>query len=530
MQKLLFTLFLAAAFSANAQDDILDARTNYDIDDEVTVTGIVTNDGALGSVRYIQDASAGVALYPGDDWTGFDEPQIGDEITITGLLSEFNGLLEVGPDLSSVTINSSGNALPDFQVITADEAGEDLEGELVTIEGCFFEIGGGCEFGSGAQTMTGNSTYPFIANSEQGVIYVRDGNPLEGEILPTGETTVHGIVSQFSFSGFDGYQILSRSTEDLVGTSAINLASVVDQYDIVTDAISIQWSTDIAGDSKVEYGTTTALGMVVSDATVATEHQLTIDGLEAGTIYYIRASSTSGDDTAESSIKPYCTKSNSSGDIRVYFTQEVETSVATEEDAVALFEDMNDTIAAYIMGAQHTIDMAIYNINNSVIVDAINFAFNNGVDVRYIAQGTNLNAGVDDFESGIPINYREDDEGSGMHNKFIIVDADYEADAFVLTGSTNMTTNNLVDDFNNLIIFQDQSMARGYRLEFNEMWGSDGPEPDAGNSKFGANKTVNTPKKYVVGESPVEVYFSPTDNTTAALQCAVESTQSALNF
>lgn len=530
MQKLLFTLFLAAAFSANAQDDILDARTNYDIDDEVTVTGIVTNDGALGSVRYIQDASAGVALYPGDDWTGFDEPQIGDEITITGLLSEFNGLLEVGPDLSSVTINSSGNALPDFQVITAGEAGEDLEGELVTIEGCFFEIGGGCEFGSGAQTMTGNSTYPFIANSEQGVIYVRDGNPLEGEILPTGETTVHGIVSQFSFSGFGGYQILPRNTDDLVGTSAINLASVVDQYDIVTDAISIQWSTDIAGDSKVEYGTTTALGMDVSDATVATDHQLTIDGLEAGTIYYIRASSTSGDDTAESSIKPYCTKSNSSGDIRVYFTQEVETSVATEEDAVALFEDMNDTIAAYIMGAQHTIDMAIYNINNSVIVDAINFAFNNGVDVRYIAQGTNLNAGVDDFESGIPINYREDDEGSGMHNKFIIVDADYEADAFVLTGSTNMTTNNLIDDFNNLIIFQDQSMARGYRLEFNEMWGSDGPEPDAGNSKFGANKTVNTPKKYVVGESPVEVYFSPTDNTTAALQCAVESTQSALNF
>jgi phosphatidylserine/phosphatidylglycerophosphate/cardiolipin synthase-like enzyme len=517
-------------FSAMGQADILDARNNFDIDDEVTVTGIVTNDDGLGTVRYIQDGSAGVAVYPGNDWDGFDDPQIGDEITVTGVLTEFNGLLEVGPDLSVVTVNSSGNALPAFQTITPDQFGEDLEGELVTLEGCFFEIAGGCEFGGGAQTMTGNTTYPFISAGEQGVVFVRTDNPLEGEILPTGETTLYGIISQFSFSGVGGYQLLARDIDDMIGTSAINFASVVDQYDIATDVISLQWSTDIAGDSKVEYGTTMALGMEVFDATETTDHQVMLEGLDAGTIYYVRSSSTSGDDTAESTIKPYATKSNSSGDIRVYFTKSVENSVATDENAVSLFDDMNDTIAAYILGAQHTLDLAIYNISDMTIVNAINTAFNNGIEVRYMAQGSNLNSGIASFEAGIPVHYRTDDEGSGMHNKFIIADADYEADAYVLTGSTNFTSNNLSDDFNNLIIFQDQSMARGYRLEFNEMWGSDGPEPDAGNSKFGANKTVNTPKKYVVGESPVEVYFSPTDNTTAAIQCAVESMQSSLNF
>ena len=530
MKKFLLIVLLAAACSAFAQDDILDARTNYDIDDEVTVTGIVTSDGALGSVRYIQDNSAAIAIYPGDNWDGFDEPQIGDEITVTGIITEFYGLLEVGPDLSSVAVNSSGNPLPDSQLITPDQANESYEGELVTIEGCFFEIGGGCEFGGGAQVIQGNTTYPYISSGEQGVVYVRSGNPLVGEIIPTGETTVFGVMSQFSFSGVGGYRLLPRTQDDLVGTSAINLASVVDQFDITTDAISIQWITDVAGDSKVEYGPTTALGMEMYDAMETTDHQMTIEGLDAGTIYWIKVISTTGDDTAETLPKPYATQSNSSGDITVYFTQDVDTSVATEEEAIALFDDMNDTIAAYITSAQSTLDMAIYNINNSVIVDAINTAQSNGVDIRYIAQGTNLNAGIGDFNAGIPIHYREDDEGSGMHNKFIIIDADNVDNAHVLTGSTNMTTGNLTNDFNNLIIFQDQSLARGFRIEFEEMWGSNGMEPSEENAKFGANKTANTPKKFIIGESPVEVYFSPSDNTTAAIQCAIESTQSAFNF
>jgi phosphatidylserine/phosphatidylglycerophosphate/cardiolipin synthase-like enzyme len=110
-----------------------------------------------------------------------------------------------------------------------------------------------------------------------------------------------------------------------------------------------------------------------------------------------------------------------------------------------------------------------------------------------------------------------------MHNKFFVGDADYPETAFVLTGSTNMTTANLNTDKNNVIVFQDQSIARGYRLEFNEMWGSDTMVPDEANSKFGPAKTVNTPLKYIVGGSPVEVYFSPTDGTTSAIRETIET-------
>ena len=108
------------------------------------------------------------------------------------------------------------------------------------------------------------------------------------------------------------------------------------------------------------------------------------------------------------------------------------------------------------------------------------------------------------MDAAVDVVYRTDGEGSGMHNKFIVGDADYVESAFVLTGSTNMTTENLNSDRNNVIVLEDQSLARAYRLEFEEMF----------SGVFGADKTINTPKKFVVGGSPVELYFSlPTAQT-----------------
>ena len=41
------------AAQAVAQDNILDVRENYNIGQTVTVTGVVTSDDNLGSVRYL---------------------------------------------------------------------------------------------------------------------------------------------------------------------------------------------------------------------------------------------------------------------------------------------------------------------------------------------------------------------------------------------------------------------------------------------------------------------------------------------
>jgi len=518
--------FIAILFSTllSAQSDILDARTNYSIGQTVTVTGIVTSGADLGSVRYIQDASAGIALYPGNDWTDWPaEPNPGDEVTVTGEISEYNGLLEVGPNLTQVEIVSSGNPIPDALVITPNQLNESLEGQLVVIEGTTFDAGG--------QIIESNATYTFISSGEDGIIYIRSSNSLVGTVLNGCEMNLMGIASQFSFDGFGGYQLLPRGAADMVSTSGICLTSEVEQINISSSSFDLTWSTDVVGDSEVEWGLTPELGNTTSDLFLSTDHLSSLSGLSPGTLYYARVKSTNTDgETVTSPTRVYATVSESSGDIHVYFTGSVDTSVAIDEEAMSLGTSTNDTIASWITSAQHTLDIAVYNTNNVAIENAINTAAANGVQIRYIAEGSNANLGINNFDSSIPVHYRTDNEGSGMHNKFFIGDADYHETAFVLTGSTNMTTANLNTDKNNVIVFQDQSIARGYRLEFNEMWGSDTMVPDDANSKFGPSKTVNTPLKYIVGGSPVEVYFSPTDGTTSAIRQTIETMEYGMAF
>lgn len=521
----LLAFFAATLSIASAQTDILDARSNYSVGQSVTVSGIITNDGNLGIVRYLQDETAGIALYPGGDWTqnGWDDPQPGDALTMTGVLSEYNGLLEVGPDnVTQVDITSSGNALPEAQTVTPNQLGESMEGEIAYIEGVVFTNGG--------TIITGNSTFSFTANGENGIIYVRNDNELVGLVLPAGEVNLFGIVSQFTFDGFGGYQMLPRGSADLIPTSAINLSAQVDQVNLTTTSFDLTWSTDVLGDSHVEYGLTPELGMEIVEEEQLLAHAVALTGLEPGTIYYARVLSIAGEDSTASTIRTYATVSESPGYMRAYFTREVDNSVATIENASTLGTNTNDTIAAYMALAQNTLDIAAYNMNNSAIEAAINLAVSNGVQVRYIAEGQNANLGLSNVDDSVPVHFRTDGEGSGMHNKFIIGDADNVDRAFVLTGSTNFTTGNLNTDPNNVIIFGDQSLARAYTLEFEEMWGTDGPLPDANNSRFGPLKTVNTPRKFIIGGSEVELYFSPTDGTTSAILQAVESTDYDLSF
>ncbi len=520
------TVALAASFvtlTSVAQENILDMRENYNIGQTVTVTGVVTSDDNLGSVRYLQDATAGIALYPGQDWSAWDAtPQIGDSLSVTGEITEYNGLLEVGPNLTAVEFFGAGT-VPEPLEITPADMGENLEGQLVRVNGVTFPLAG--------TFITGNNTYDFTASGETGVIYVRTSNSLVGEELTGCEVDMLGIVSQFSFDGFGGYQLLPRGPVDLIPASALCFTSPVMQSNMATTSFTLSWTTDLACDGVIEYGLTESLGNVAMGGTNTPSHEANLTDLEPGTIVYARAVCTLADGSeAASTIRPYATVSESSGDIHVYFNGPVDHSVATDELALSLGTDMNDTVAAWIMSAQHTLDVAAYNLNDQTVEDAVNAAAANGVQIRWIYEGQNANIGLNSLDAAVVTHPRTDGEGSGMHNKFIVGDADHADKAFVLTGSTNLTTGQLVSDLNNVIVLEDQSLARAYELEFEEMWGAEGMEPNAANAKFGPDKTWNTPVDFVVGGSPVELYFSPTDGTNAAILAEIEAANANFEF
>ncbi len=507
---------------AFGQENIADMRENYNVGQTVTVTGIVTNGAELGSIRYIQDETAGIAIYPGFNWNNLTfTPQPGDEITVTGEISEFASLLEVGPSISSMTLVSSGNPLPQPFALTPNDLDETYEGMLVQISGAVFADGG---------STFASSTYNYQASGETGIIYVPASSPLQGELVPLGEIELIGILSQFSFGDpFSGYQLLPRTLEDLVSDSNINFGSEIEQSDLSTTGFTLTWSTDVASTSEVEYGPTTDYGQITSVQEAVADHSIQLTGLEPGTPYFCRVFSVNGEDTA-SATGTFSTVSESSGDIAVYFNRSVDTSVSTGVDAISLFNATDDTIVAQIDRAMSTLDVAAYNINSGTIVQAINNAYDRGVTIRYIAEGQTANTALANLNDEIPVLQRQNSTSSGMHNKFIIVDRNNVDSALVLTGSTNFTTGNLFTDPNNMIIIKDQSLARAYTIEFEEMWGGSGAQPDLENSRFGELKMRNTPEKFIIGGKNIELYFSPSDNTTTAIAEAIETTEYDLEF
>jgi len=492
---------------------VADAR-NASLGSSVTVSGIVTSGDELGSVRYVQDATGGIAAFPGSGSQPGFSPMPGDNVTVSGTLTNYSGLLEITP-ISSYTVNSSGNALPAAQLITPSGMDESVEGELVHMVAVQFS-------GSGNFTA-GNTT--ITANGESTSIYLRAGHPLIGTPIPAGPVDITGIASQYDPSPpyTSGYQLLPRGAADITVSSVLSVIPPVVQSNLVTSGFTLAWQTNLVGSSQVFYGTTTALGSVAGNATPVTAHSVSISGLQAATFYYAQPFSVADGDTAFAPVGLYSTESMSSGAIHVYFTKSVDTSVSNGLDAIPLYQATDDTIKAYLDRAQHTIDIAMYNTNSTFLVSAVNAALGRGVEVRWIAEGSNANTALAGLDPAIPVLYRMDGLGSGTHDKFFAIDAEYPQLATVLSGSCNWTTESMFNDYNNLVFIQDQALARCYVREFEEMWGGSGAQPDAALSKFGANKTDNTPHLFNIGGVEVQSFFSPTDGTTAHIVNALNT-------
>ncbi|MDA9898378.1 phospholipase D-like domain-containing protein, partial [Flavobacteriales bacterium] len=149
--------------------------------------------------------------------------------------------------------------------------------------------------------------------------------------------------------------------------------------------------------------------------------------------------------------------------------------------------------------------------------------------VRYITCASTATLALNSLDDNIPTLQRPEVIGI-MHNKFIVIDANITDSAWVVSGSTNWTSDQIFNDPNHIIMVQDQSVARAYELEFNEMWGSDGDEPNATNAKFGSEKSDNTPHHFIVNGNDFEVYFSPSDNTTLNISNALNTADNDIHF
>ena len=309
----------------------------------------------------------------------------------------------------------------------------------------------------------------------------------------------------------------------LITISAYSQKSSLSVDQIEQHAIHFQWDKLDKDQVVLKYGLTEALEL----GEVKGFH---LTGLTEATFYYVKASTTNKNNPIETETQLFTTASSSSGDIMVYFNQSVDNNASSIANAtqITAFED---TIIAYINRAQSTLDICNYNTGSLPIITAINSVANAGITVRYIAAdntGTN-NGELSNLSSSIPMIQRPND-GEVMHHKFMIIDAANAALATLVTGSVNHTDNSCHQDYNNMVILKDQALALAYEIEFEEMWGSTGNIPNASNAKFGADKTDNTPHLFSVGGVSVELYFSPSDGTTAQIERAILSANTDMQF
>ena len=509
---------LLSCFYLNAQIDIADARS-MSLGSVVTVEGVVTNGDELGIIRYLQDDTGAIPAYPGAGSVG-DLPgdvQRGDLIQVTGTLKEFHGLLEIDP-IDSYTVISSGNSLPDPLTVTPNGINESNEAKLMKVEEVTFDEAGGI-------FSVGNYSFTENGGGESSEIYVRSGSSFIGSPIPQAAVNLTGLGSEF-----DGlYQLLLRDDDDLEIVDDFFISSAPSQSNLTTEGFTISWTTNVAASSNLRYGTTMDMENEITNSNSTTNHSIDIDGLDPAEFYYVQAFSDNGASTVNSIAKLFSTGSTSSGQVNIYFNNSVDASYSNGNyPSSTTGAALEAAIIHRINQATTSIDCSIYNINRVSIVEALTNAYNNGIVVRYIRDKETANLALSDPTPPFPI--LSGSEDGLMHNKFFIFDADSENDSWVMMGSTNMTDNNIGDDYNNTLAIQDKAIAKAYTLEFNEMWGTDGPNPGTFVVKFGENKEDNTPHLFSLNGMEVESYFSPSDNTALAITRVVESADDDLQF
>lgn len=469
----------------------------------VTVEGVVANGDELGPVRYIIDATAGVAVY-NPDFTG--DVNVGDEIRVTGQVGEFRCLREIvqrfeGSEFE-LEVLSTGNTITPIELNASDAFGETYEGSLVTVVGVEFAAS---DVGN---LFSGNTNYDIIdADGNAYTVRIDDDATEIAEtlIIPSGPVSLTGLMGQFQ----DDHQLLPRYGSDIqiLGDAPV-FSSLLIQTELSPNSISLSYTTVSDGDTQVSYGLTPDLELgTISLPELTTEHSVTIEGLEPGQVYFVQAVSTSASgETANSATIAFATISESSGDIKVYFNRPGDTQVSTGVDAQHLNYAIADTAVAYIERATESIDFCAYSFSATTgICDALNAAAEAGINVRVVVDGEQAAPGYECLNTDLielTLRFNSSGDFGIMHNKFMVVDADATDPnlPIVWTGSTNYTPNQLNVDPNNVIIIQDQSLARGFTIEFEEMLAG----------TFGDDKIENTPTEYLIGGVRVENYFSPT--------------------
>ena len=498
----------------------------------VRVRGIVTVADEFKSPSFIQDTTAALAVFC-PNFTA--SAHVGDLWEVAGVLKDFNGLLSIDSLADTIRV-SINNPIPMPKMISAEQAGELYEGQLVCISGISFAETG---FFTGG---TSGTSYHITDGITRLDVRISSGSALEGAAIPAGIIHLKGILSQY----FSRYQIMPRNVSDIEQLPGPVFAVPPAVTALTDTSFTVSWTTSDPGYSHLAFGTSPAFNDSIATpiSALITSHSLTVPQRKPGRLYYFKAATTNAAGTSFSATYPVVTTSSrSSGQIDVYFNYSVDGTLGLQPAANGNV-DLRTKLLERISHATKSIDLALYSFddfNSSVeavasrVADSLIAAKNRGVAVRVVFEDKQTSSPLAKLiAAGIPVQKRNLPNNNGiMHNKFFIFDGrdtTSAADDWVMSGSWNVTDIGTYLDAQNAVFIQDQSLARIYTLEFEEMFGSSGETANPNLARFGPTKQDNTPHFTIINGTRVEVYFSPSDQTTSRIIQALSTANSNIFF
>ncbi|GJQ62639.1 MAG: hypothetical protein SCALA702_16920 [Melioribacteraceae bacterium] len=541
MKKFLAIFVFSFSLLLSQNTNIIDIHQNNSsgepvmLDQVVTVSGIVTVAAEFGTPgpAAVQDSTGGVAVYG----SGFaSQVAIGDSVTITATVDFFNGATQLGFGSSSSFTNHGGGYTVEPVVLTLADIVNQAWNGLEAYEGILARINDVTIGASG--NFAGSTNYDITDATGSLEIRIDDNvSSIIGTPIPSGEVDIIVNVSQYKFNApySSGYQVLPRTSADIIVGSGPQILTPVVASDITPNSFTVYYNTAEDGDSEVEYGLTDALELgSVSIDEDTTYHIVPITGLDPLTTYYFRAVSTNDGGRSEGEIQQVSTSSDNPelGAINVYFNYPVDVSVAMPDNEANGTIDFKAKVLNRINSATESIDIALYSFfGMDDVADAIVAAKDRGVKIRVVYDDRAMQGSMQRLvNAGIQLSQRNITSGI-MHNKFAIFDArDTDpVNDWIWTGSWNWTSGEL-DWRNNVLEINDPNLAEAYEDEFEEMWGSDGDTPNSSLAKFGSFKSNNTIHTFNIGGKEVHLYFSPSDGTETEIVNVIGTADTSIYF
>jgi phosphatidylserine/phosphatidylglycerophosphate/cardiolipin synthase-like enzyme len=514
----------------------------------VLVKGVVTTHQELGvPMVYFQVPSAGLCAYDAAFGNGVTR---GDSVIVSGLVTNYSGLIELQPiDSFRVLAQNINTPTPVKITCTQGRNGEQWESRLIRIDSITNVKTTSGTNATNWNTSSSGTNYWIFVGSDSCQIRIYTSSNIAGTAIPPYPFSIVALMSQYTTAipYNTGYQIIPRDLNDIILLSGgPTIAATPVESNIAQTSITLTFNTVAAGDTKVKYFVSDSIGqpIVFTDSvyntTQVTAHSINLTNLKPGKIYYALVSSTNTGGTS-TIVKYFSTASRTgnTGKYEVYFNKTIDTSVALPNNKANGSINYQTRLVQRIDSAHYSIDMAIYSYDDLVLINqALINALIRGVKIRVIYDSRSNQPLMQELiNTGIRVQKRPDPSPNTyiMHNKFIIFDGRDTTLASVPRkwlwgGSANITDAQFNTDVQNVIYIQDESLCNAYTREFEEMWGSHNDVNSASNGKFGSQKSDNTPHLFNINGKRYECYFSPSDDVQGKILSALDQTHKSINF